>query len=149
MAILDERAEFLDATSLSTAATGLALVGDVMDLTTARDIGNGRPVYLVISCDTAVTSAGAATLGFVIASDAQAAIAVDGTATEHARTQLIGKATWVAGFQQVLPLPLELPAYERFLGILQNVGTAALTAGKVNAYLTIDPPSQKSYPDAI
>ena len=148
-AIMDERSEFCDATSLSTAGTGLALVGDVMDLSVVRDIGNGRPVYLVISCDTAITSAGAATLGFVVASDAQAAIAVDGTATEHLRTQLIPKATWVAGFQQVVVLSLENPAYERFLGILQNVGVAALTAGKINAYLTLDPPAQKSYPDAI
>jgi hypothetical protein len=31
--------------------------------------------------------------------------------------------------------------YEQFLGILQNVGTAALTAGKINAFLTLDPPA--------
>lgn len=144
-AIMDSRAEFCDATALSTAGTGLALVGNVMDISVVRDLGNGRPVYLVISCDTTITSAGAATLGFVVASDAQAAIAVDGTATEHLRTQLIAKATWVAGFQQIVELPPEFPAYEQFLGILQNVGVAALTAGKINAYLTLDPPRWKAY----
>lgn len=143
--IMDSRAEFCDATALLTTGTGLLLVGNVMDVTVVRDLGNGRPVYLVISCDTAVTSGGAATLGFVLASDAQAAIAVDGTATEHFRTQLIAKATWIAGFQQIIALPPEFPAYEQFIGVLQNVGVAALTAGKINAYLTLDPPRSKTY----
>jgi len=148
--ILDERTELADATALSTAATGLALVGDVIDTEKVRNLaGGGKPLYLVIQIDTAVTSGGAATLGFVLASDAQAAIAVDGTATEHFRTGLIPKATLVAGFGFVLPLPGESPAYERYLGILQNVGVAALTAGKINAFLTFNPKQWKANPDAI
>lgn len=148
--ILDERSEFADATALSTAATGLALVGDVMDSSVARNVGNAHPLYLVIQIETAVTSAGAATLGFVLASDAQAAIAVDGTATEHARTQLIAKASLIAGYTFVIALPPEgSNAYERYLGVLQNVGVAALTAGKINAFLTTDPAAWKALPDAI
>lgn len=148
--IHDERTEFADATALDTNGTGLVLVGDVIDLGVARNIGAGKPpLYLVIEIDTALTSDGAATCGFVLASDAQAAIAVDGSATEHARTALIGKATLVAGYKFVLPLPGEGPAYERYLGILQNVGTAALTAGKINAFLTADPKQYKAYADAI
>jgi hypothetical protein len=95
-----------------------------------------------------VTSAGAATVQFQFASDAQAAIATDGSATVHAQTEAIPKATLVAGYQRVIPLPLELPVYEEFLGILQITGTAALTAGKVNAYLTLDPPQTKAYPNS-
>lgn len=145
MAIMDSRAEFLDATALSTSATGLALIGNVIDTSVARDLGNGRPVYLVISVDTAVTSGGSATVEFDLVSDAQAAIAVDGSATLHAATKAFAKATLIAGYQIILPLPLENPPYEQFLGILQNVGTAALTAGKVNAFLTLDPPRWKAY----
>lgn len=85
--ILDERNEFADATALSTAATGRALVGDVIDLgATSSDIGNGQPLYLVIQVDTDVTSAGAATVSFELASDASASIATDGSATVHAVT---------------------------------------------------------------
>lgn len=146
--ILDERNEFADATALSTAATGRALVGDVIDLgATSQDIGTGEDLYVVIQVDTAVTSGGSATVSFELASDAQAAIATDGTATVHFATAAIAKATLVAGY---LVAAIKLPAgdYERYLGILQNVGTAALTAGKVNAFLTHDISKWKAYADA-
>lgn len=147
-AIMDSTVEFCDATALNTGAAGTYLVGNVVDLVKVRDIGNGRPMYLVINVDTAVTSGGAATVQFILASDAQAAIAVDGSATQHYLTAAIPKATLVAGYQLVIPVPLEKPAYEEFLGILQVTGTAALTAGKINAYLTLDPPQWKAYPNS-
>lgn len=147
-AIMDSTAEFCDATSLNTGAAGTYLVGNVMDLTRARDIGNGHRLFLVINVDTAVTSAGAATVQFIFASDAQAAIATDGSATAHWTSLAIPKATLVAGYQLIVPLPLEAPAYEAFLGILQVTGTAALTAGKINAYLTLEPPKWKAYPNS-
>jgi hypothetical protein len=144
---MDTSVEFCDATALNTGAAGTYLIGNVVDLVKVRDIGNGAPVYLVISVDTAVTSAGAATVQFILASDAQAAIATDGSATQHWASIAIPKATLVAGYQLITPIPLEFPAYEEFLGILQVTGTAALTAGKVNAFLTLDPPKSKTYPN--
>lgn len=147
--LMDERGEFCDATALNTGAAGKYLIGDVIDLTVARDLGNGQTVYLVIQVDTAVTSAGAATVAFILATDAQAAIATDGTATEHNRTAAIAKATLVAGYALVIPLALESPVYERYLGILQETGVAALTAGKVNAFLTLDAAKWKAYADGV
>ncbi len=38
-------------------------------------------------------------------------------------------------------------AYERFLGLLQTTGVAAVTAGKVNAFLTHDVAKWKAYAD--
>lgn len=146
--ILDERAEFADATALSTVGTGRALVGDVYDLgETGKDLGQNM-LYLVIQVTTAVTSAGAATVSFELSSDAAAAIAVDGSATIHAKTQDIVKGALVAGYTLVIPVTGVNPTYERYLGIVQNVGTAALTAGAINAFLTLDPHGWKSYPDA-
>tara|TARA_R110002153_G_scaffold253645_2_gene411756 strand:+ start:1986 stop:2435 length:450 start_codon:yes stop_codon:yes gene_type:complete len=146
--ILDERSEFCDATALDTAGTGRDLVGDVMDLgPTARDMGAGQPMYLVLSVDTSVTSGGSATVEFELCSDAQAAIAADGTATIHASTGAIAKATLVAGYETIIALPVG-NTYERFLGIVANVGAAALTAGKINAFLTMDHKAHRSYPDA-
>jgi hypothetical protein len=147
--ILDERNEFADATALSTSATGRALVGDVIDLgATSSDIGNGEQMYLVIQVDTAVTSGGSATVSFELASDASASIATDGSATVHAVTAAIPKASLVAGYVAAA-VALPIGTYERYLGILQNVGTAALTAGKVNAFLTTDVAKWVATPDGI
>lgn len=145
--ILDERLELSDVGTLAT-ATGTALHGDVIDFG-GDQIGDGEPMYLVIQVTTAVTSAGAATVKFELASDAAAAIATDGSATVHAATEAIGKASLVAGYTRVIPLP---PAagnsYERYVGVLTTVGTAALTAGAVNAFLTKDVARWQAYADA-
>tara|TARA_R100000808_G_C2130451_1_gene139763 strand:- start:566 stop:1021 length:456 start_codon:yes stop_codon:yes gene_type:complete len=148
--ILDEFLEFADATALDTSGTDTDLIGDVVDLgATVPDLGNGQPLYFVIQVDTAVTSGGSATVQFHLASDAAAAIATDGSATYHWSSAAIGKATLVAGYELITPVPLNgSNAYERYLGMLTTTGTAALTAGKVNAFLTYDPRGWKSYPDA-
>jgi len=49
----------------------------------------------------------------------------------------------------VLVQKLPRGTYERYLGIWCTVATAALTAGKVNAFLTCDPPSWTPLPDGI
>lgn len=142
--ILDERTEFADATALSTAATGLALVGDVIDLGT-DGLNEVEEIELYVSVDTSITSAGSATVEFQLVSDAQAAIAVDGSASVHYKSAAIPKATLVAGYGAV-NVKLPKGQYERYLGILQNVGTAALTAGKINAGLTPLDPTWKAFP---
>ena len=141
--ILDSRNEFADATALSTEGTGLALVGNVIDLGT-DGINDVEDLYLVVQVDTAVTSGGSATVAFSLASDAQAAIATDGSATVHYTSPTLAKATLVAGYQ-VCKVELPKGQYERYLGILANVGTAALTAGKINAFLTNVPVTAKSF----
>jgi len=42
-------------------------------------------------------------------------------------------------------LPMEGTAYERYIGIQQVTGTAAFTAGKVNAFLVDDVARWKAY----
>lgn len=147
--ILDELLEISDASALAT-GTGRALEGDVIDLgATPQDFGTGTPLYLVIQVTTAVTSAGAATVTFELVSDAAAAIATDGSASLHATTEAIGKASLVAGYTRIIPIPPgEGTEYERYLGLITNVGTAALTAGAINAFITATPYRWKSYPDA-
>lgn len=146
--ILDERSEFCDATSLNTGGAASYLVGDVMDLTqTTREIGQGENIWLVIQVDTTVTSGGAATVQFHLCSDAAAAIAVDGSATYHWSSAAIPKATLVAGYL-VAAIKLPVGSYERYLGILQTTGTAALTAGKINAFLVKDFAQWRPFADA-
>lgn len=147
--ILSELEEIADATSLSTAATGRQLVGDQIPLSVARDIGAGEPVFLVISVDTAIQSTGAATVAFELVSDDSASISTTGAATQHLTTGDIPVASLVAGYQRAFALPQELPAYEGYLGLIANVGTVALSAGKVNAFLTRNAAKYKAYADAI
>lgn len=146
--ILDERNEFCDATALNTGGAGSYLIGDVIDTGGDGAEGNSDNLYLMIQVDTAATSGGAATGQFHLCSDAQAAIAVDGTQTIHFSTAAIPVATLVAGYQ-VCAVELPRGTYERYLGIVQTTGTAAFTAGKVNAFLTNNPYAIKAFPDGI
>lgn len=154
--ILDEYNEFADAVSVA-AAAGTALIGDVIDLgnsTPKRDPGNGEPIYLVISVDTEIITGGTAgTIEFILASDAQAAIATDGSATVHYRSRAFVTDDAAANdpdlnagaFPVIVALPWEGIDYERYLGILVVTGTTTTTAGAISAYLTHDPRGYKAY----
>lgn len=151
--ILDSLLEFADATSVA-AAAGTALIGDVIDLQEARDIGNGEPIYLVIQCDTSIITGGSAgTVKFQLASDAAAAIATDGSATVHYDTGTIATGASGSGLTAAgatiaaIALPMEGNAYERYLGILCVTATTTTTAGAINAFLTKDVSKWKAYPD--
>ena len=149
--LLDERSEFADAVAVSTAGAATRLIGDVMDLGTVRDIGVAKtPLYLVIQVSTAILSG--TSVQFILASDAQAAIAVDGTETRHSLTDVFAVADLVQGFQTAIPLPTgdvanSVSPYERYLGVLVVSG-GSHTAGAINAFLTASVPSNRSYPDA-
>lgn len=142
--IIDKLCEFADAVALDTSGTGYQLVGSALDSSVARDLGAGQMLYLILQVDTAITGT-SSTVQFILASDSSSAIAVDGSATEHYLSDLIPEATLVAGYTMVVPLPSVAPAYEQYLGIIANVGTAVLTAGKINAFLTMDPTGWKAY----
>jgi len=157
--IMDDRLEFADAASVA-AAAGTALIGDVVDLGSVhRDIGGGQEVFLVLTTDTAIITAGAAgTVKFQLVSDAQAAIATDGSATVHIDTGTfvtgalasIDKQIKAGGIIGVFRLPIEGKVYEEFLGILCITATTTTTAGKINAFLTLDPNAfGKSYPEGV
>lgn len=148
--ILDERTEFADATSVGTPNNTTVNVGDIIDLGgTTNDPGAGEPIYLVIQVTTAIGSGGAATVRFLLSSDATTTIAVDATQTTHWASDVFALATLVAGFQLVVPLPAKSPAYERYLAVqVQETAGQALNAGAINAFLTHDPWAYTTYPDA-
>ncbi len=149
---IDERAEFCDATAISPAQDSTALLGDVMDLSVNRDVGQGHPMYLVFQVTTAF--AGGTSYQFHLASDSGAAISTDGSETRHFSTDVYTEAQMTAGFTAVWALPMgdtargeDTAGYERYLGILlTDVGSS--TGGAINAFLTPDPYGWTSYPDA-
>lgn len=152
--ILDERTEFADAVTAVSNASTRTLRGDVIDLEAAGEgpaMGAGFNLYVVITIDTAFVSANNNPTRFVVSSDSVAAIAVDGSETQHVTSQDFLPADLTAGTKIVLPLPAGAPAYERFLGIVQDVGAGAsgITAGAFSAYLTPDAGEWKSLPDAV
>ena len=146
--ILDERSEFAAAVAVTLGA-GTNLIGDVMDLGSVRDIGQGKPTYLVIQVTTAF--AGGTAFAFILASDAQAALATNGNETRHYRSDVFLDADLIVGFKMTIPLPMgdvaaSVTPYERYLGVL-GVGTGTHTAGAIDAFLSLDPSGWRSYPD--
>lgn len=154
--IVDTLAEFGDNKALSTAGTSQVLIGNVIDLlpnaanvglNITTDLGLSE-LWLVIQVTTTATSAGSAVVTLALCSDAQAAIAVDGSQTTHYTGPAIAVATLVAGYRYCC---VKLPSgtYERYLGICQTSATAALTAGKVDMFLTSDPSILRSYNNGV
>ena len=154
--ILDKRTEFADAVSVAGTAGTTINVGSQIDLSVARDIGAGQPLYLVITVDTDIITAGAAgTIAFQLASDASESIAVNGTQSIHFTTKAF--VTDDAALNEldagdvaaVIALPMEGVAYERYLGVQAVIGTTDTSAGKINAFLTQDVAKWKAYADAV
>jgi hypothetical protein len=146
--ITDKRTQFADAEAVNTGVVASYLVGDVIDLEVARDIGQGYPLYLVVNVQTTATSGGSATASFSLASDAQAAIAVDGSQTTHVTSKVFAVAAMTAGTNLLkVVIPMEGSEYERYVGLIQTTAGVAFTGGAVDAFLTINPTGWKALPD--
>ena len=147
--LLDELTEFADGVAVAGAA-GTYNVGDIIDTgAVARDIGVGKqPLICTVIIDTAPT--GADTCKFQLVSDATSTIATDGSQTVHHATDDIAIASLPAGtIAMQFVLPREGEVYERYLAIQQvNVGASALADLVVSAFLSLDAPETRSYPDA-
>jgi hypothetical protein len=147
--LLDRRTTFCDNVAIG-ASTGRRALGDTVDLANLRDIGADSNVYLVVQMSVTATSGGAATLQIELVTDAQDPPSTDASATEHITSPVFALGSLTAGAELVkMVLPIEVPGatYERYLGIIANVGTAALTAGSITAFLTLQPPVHRSYRD--
>ena len=149
--ILDERNEMADATTVA-AAAGTALIGDVIDLGT-DGVNDVSGLYAVITVDTEIATAGVAgTVQLHLVSDSLATLGagVLSACTTHASTPLLvtgattTNALLLAG-KSLLQVELPKGQYERYLGILCTTATTTTTTGKVNAFLTPTPVTQKSF----
>lgn len=109
------------------AVTSSAASTDVIDTgQTTPDLG-ASDLYLVINTDEAATAAGAATVTFSLQDSAD-----NSSFADVAVSAAIGKATLVAGYQHVIPLPTKL---RRYLRAYYTVATGPLTAGKFSAQI--------------
>jgi len=154
--IFDSRNEFADATSVA-AGAGTALIGNVIDLGT-DGVNDVDSVYLVISTATEVITGGSAgTIQFFLVSDSLATLGAGVVAdcTQHYASAILitddsaANSTALNAGEYIARVELPKGQYERYLGILATIGTTTVTAGAINAYLTNDPVTQKSFADAI
>ena len=108
------------------AVTVTAASTDVIDFgQTNSDVGMSDHLSMVITVDEAATAAGAATVTFAVQDSAD-----NSSFSDVAVTAAIGKATLVAGYQHVIPMPTKLRRYCR---VNYTVATGPLTAGKFSA----------------
>ena len=146
--IIDKRNEFASATALNTGGAGTYNVGNVIDLSVPHDLGGDGALYLVIQADTTITAGASGTVAFQLVSDAGSALETDGSQTVHFSrgTRTVGDGIPAGRVLAAVQLPMEgSKPYERFIGIQQVTGTAAVTAGKINAFLTPDVARWKAY----
>lgn len=145
--ILDERTEFCDATS-AILNIGNAIIGNVIDLgtpPTLKNIVGGQQIYLVLQVATTFVGASSTTT-IDLLSDSAAALTT--SPTTHWSSGAIPVATLVEGYTLIIPLPVE-GTYERYLGLWETVAAANVTAGAINAFLTLDPHYWAALPDAL
>lgn len=107
------------------AVTASAASTDVIDFGQANPDAGMADLYAVITTDEAAAAAGAATVTFSVQDSAD-----NSTFADVAVTVAIAKATLVAGYQHVIPLPTKLRRYCR---VYYTVDTGPLTAGKFSA----------------
>lgn len=167
--ILDSLLEFADAVSVA-AAAGTANLTNQVDRSVVQGMGTARPLWLVINVDTAIVTGGVAgTIHFRLVSDDTASISTttcsvhlespryvtDDDPTIPAGTTLLCVGLPICNDHvsySVAGVPVTTgpgARYERYIGVQYVITTTTTTAGKVNAFLTYDPPGWRAYADAV
>lgn len=123
------------------AVTASAASTDVIDFGQANpNSGLNDNITLSITTDEAAAAAGAATVTFSIQDSADNSTFVDVYVTAA-----IAKATLVAGYQILIPVPYKLRRYAR---VYYTVATGPLTAGKFSAQLVTGVQQNIAHPDS-
>lgn len=151
--ILDELTEFADATALNTGAPANFVLGDQIDLQVPRDLGGDAALYLVIGAAVGINAAGAGTIAFALISADNEALTTNPTVhfqsaafVTSTTTGNVGNALQAGTRLVTVQLPNEgSTPYRRFIGIRQISVGNAITAGAIDAFLTINPNAWKSY----
>ena len=118
------------------AVTTTANSTNIVDLSQARDVGEGEDLYVQFTVGTAFTAGGAATLTPTIVVSAADSLT---TPTTIATAGTIAVATLVAGYSFAVRLnPLIASLGLRYLGAIYTVATGPMTAGTITADIVTD-----------
>lgn len=131
------------------AVTATAVSTNTIDLSRARDVGDGEDVYVQIATDVAATAVGAATVRFEVITSAAADLS---SPTVIVASGDIPKDSLTVGSRIELGIPPNhlVPLGQRYLGVRYTVSTGPLTAGTFTALVNLGVQSvQKSYPSGF
>jgi len=102
------------------------------------DPGSGTPLYMVVNVTTAFTS-GNSTGTVVFAVIEEDDTTLDASSVVVIQTKPILVTALTAGKRFALPLPAGLIT-KQYLGLKTTYGTEEVTAGKIDAFIAIQPP---------
>ena len=121
--------------------TATAASTDVIDYGQANpNSGLNDNVVMAITVDEAAAAAGAATVTFSVQDSAD-----NSTFADVYATAAIGKATLVAGYQILIPMPYK---HRRYVRVNYTVATGPLTTGKFSAQVVTGVQQNVAYPDS-
>lgn len=107
------------------------------NLGSTKDPGGGRPLYVVICVDEAVTSADStATIVFAIVDEDDEDIDTD--SVEIVQTDPIVVTRLTLGKVIVIPIPFGLIT-KQYLGLRATIGTQNTDSGTITAFIAVDP----------
>ena len=125
------------------AVTASAVSTDTIDLSVARDIGEGEELFMHFNVGTAVTAAGAATVDFQIIGSTASNL---GSPVVLGTSGPIAKATLVAGARIAVKMNPQIASTGlRYIGANYVVATGPLTAGTFTAAIVTDIQDSKNY----
>lgn len=135
--IIDKLLQVSDAQAVTASAAST----DVIDFGQANpDVGMDGLSMMAITTNVAAAAAGAATVTFSVQDSAD-----NSTWADVAVTAAIPKATLVAGYQHVIPMPTKLRRYCR---VYYTVATGPLTAGTFSAQIVTGIQQNVAKPDS-
>lgn len=135
--IIDKLLQVSDAQAVTASAAST----DVIDFGQANpDVGMDGLSMMAITTKVAAAAAGAATVTFSVQDSAD-----NSTWADVAVTAAIPKATLVAGYQHVIPMPTKLRRYCR---VYYTVATGPLTAGTFSAQIVTGIQQNVAKPDS-
>lgn len=135
--IIDKLLQVSDAQAVTASAAST----DVIDFGQANpDVGMDGLSMMAITTRVAAAAAGAATVTFSVQDSAD-----NSTWADVAVTAAIPKATLVAGYQHVIPMPTKLRRYCR---VYYTVATGPLTAGTFSAQIVTGIQQNVAKPDS-
>lgn len=126
------------------AVTVTAVSEDTIDLGLARDMGAGKPLYMLFTVKTTFTAAGASTMSLeaIVASDDALTTAIESLGM----IPTVPKASLVAGKRFAVPLrPIVGEKGQRYLGSRYTVATGPQTAGTIDCDIVETIPDDAKY----